>query len=153
MLSTPELKTINPITFLFHRAETTVDQLIHQINIGQQLFKEAVERGLFICGPIHWHYFNFEGEHKPFTLEISLPVGNAIADYDGQFHFKRTEAFRCACITHEGKWDEIPKGYEKLMEFAASKGKTPTTTAREIYVQVNFNNQQSNVTQIQLGIQ
>jgi effector-binding domain-containing protein len=153
MPSTPEFKTINPTTFLFYRTETTVDQLIHQIQIGQQLFKEAVEKGLFICGPVHWHYFNFEGDHKPFTLEIALPVREAIADYDGQFHFKRTEPFQCVCLTHEGGWTDIPKSYEKLMAFVSSKGKTPLTTAREVYVQVDFHNQEANVTEIQLGFQ
>lgn len=153
MPSTPEFKTISPITFLFHRVETTVDQLIHQVPIGQQLFKEAVEKGLFICGPIHWHYFNFEGHHKPFTLEISLPIKGDAADYHGPFGFKHTEAFPCAWLTHEGRWEDIPKSYGELAAFAASKGKVPSATAREIYVQIDFNNQAANVTEIQLGIQ
>jgi effector-binding domain-containing protein len=152
MPSTPELKTIKPITFLYHRMETTVAELINQIHIGQKLYKEAVEKNLHVAGPVHWHYFDFEGEHKPFTLEISLPVANAIADYDGQFHFKRTEEFSCACVTHEGPWDEIPKSYDRLMQFLTANGKAPHTTAREIYVNADFNDQEANVTEIQLGI-
>jgi effector-binding domain-containing protein len=153
MPTSPEIKTIAPCTFLFHRVETTVDQLMQQAQVGQQLFKEAVEKKLFIAGPIHWHYINFEGAHKPFTLEIALPVGNTLQDYDGPFHFKRTEAFTCACLTHDGAWNDIPKTYETLMQFAANLGKTVTTTAREIYVQADWNNQQANVTEIQLGFQ
>lgn len=153
MPSTPEFKTIKPITFLFHRTETTIDQLVHLAHVGQQLFKEAVEKKLFIAGPIHWHYFNFEGDNKPFTLEISLPVGNTIPDYDGSFHFKKTEEFHCVCLTHEGPWAGLTSSYEKLMQFIASNGKVPQTIAREIYVQADFNNQPANVTEIQLGIQ
>lgn len=152
MPSTPELKTIKPITFLFHRVETTVADLINQIPVGQKLYQEAVEKKLHIAGPVHWHYFDFEDEHKPFTLEVSLPVASAIADYDGQFHFKRTEEFTCACVTHEGRWDEIPKSYDRLMQFLTSNGKAPNTTAREIYVNADFNDQEANVTEIQLGI-
>jgi effector-binding domain-containing protein len=153
MPTSPEIKTIAPSTFLFHRVETTVDQLIHKANVGQQLFKEAVEKNLFIAGPIHWHYINFEGDSKPFTLEISLPVGNTLPDYDGPFHFKRTEPFLCVCLTHEGPWNNIPKAYETLMQFAAKQGKGATTTAREIYVQADWDNQVANVTEIQLGLQ
>jgi effector-binding domain-containing protein len=152
MPSTPELKTIKPITFLFHRVETTVADLINQLHVGQKLYQEAVEKNLNIAGPVHWHYFDFEGEHKPFTLEISLPVSSAIAEYDGPFHFKRTEEFTCACLTHEGRWDEIPKSYNALMQFIQSKGRTPQTNSREIYIQGDFNNQEANVTEIQLGI-
>lgn len=152
MPSTPEIKTIKSITFLFHRTETTVNDLINHIPVSQQLFKEAVEKNLDIAGPIHWHYFDFEGEHKPFKLEISLPVGHVIPDYDGPFHFKRTEEFSCACLTHEGRWDDIPKSYDTLMQFVAASGRTPDTIAREIYVQADANNQEANVTEIQLGI-
>lgn len=153
MPSTPELRTIKPITFLFHRTETTMAELINQVAVGQQLYKEALDRDLLIGGPIHWHYFNFEGPEKPFTLEVALPVDKSIPDYDGPFHFKRTENYACACLTHEGRWDDLPKSYDKLVEFATRQGKTPLSTAREIYVQADLNNQDANVTEIQLGVQ
>ena len=152
MPSTPEFKTIKPITFLFHRVETTVANLIDQLPVGQKLYKEAVEKNLNIAGPVHWHYFDFEGDQKPFTLEIALPVSSAIADYDGQFHFKRTEEFTCACLTHEGRWDEIPRSYDRLMQFLSANGREAQTTAREIYVNSDFNNQEANITQIQPAI-
>ena len=152
MPSTPELKTIKPITFLFHRTETTLADLINHVPVGQQLFKEAVDKNLDIAGPVHWHYFGFEGDQKPFTLEIALPVGHVIPDYDGPFHFKRTENFTCACLTHEGRWDEIPKSYETLMEFIARQGRAAQTNSREIYVQADFHNQEANVTEIQIGV-
>jgi effector-binding domain-containing protein len=153
MPSTPEFKTIKPITFLFHRMETNVSELISQVHYSQKLYKEAIDNKLDISGPVHWHYLNFEGEHKPFTLEISLPVGGVIPDYDGPYHFKRTEEFNCACLTHEGKWNDIPKTYDKLIEFIATKNRKPETTAREIYVQADINNQEANITEIQLGVQ
>lgn len=153
MPSTPELKTIKPITFLFHRVETTMAEIIHHIPVSKQLYQEALAKDLMISGPIHWHYFNFESPEKTFTLEVALPVDRSIPDYDGSFHFKRTEEYNCACLTHEGKWDELPKSYDKLVEFALKKGKTPQTHAREIYVQADLNNQDANITEIQLGVQ
>jgi len=153
MPHTPEIKTMKPITFLFHRAETTVAELINFIPVGQQLFKEAVEKKLFITGPIHWHYIGFDGdEKKPFTLEISLPVGEVLSDYDGNFHFKRTDDFKSVCLTHEGRWDEIPKSYGTIMQFMEANHLTPAGITREVYVNADFNNQEANVTQIQIGI-
>ena len=153
MPSTPELKTIKPITFLFHRVETNMADLINHVPVSKQLYREALDRNLMIGGPIHWHYINFEGPEKPFILEVALPVDKSIEDYDGPYHFKRTEEYNCACLTHEGKWDDLPKSYDKLVEFLNRQGKTPLTTAREIYVQADFNNQEANVTEIQLGVQ
>jgi len=118
------------------------------------LFKEAVEKKLFITGSIHWHYFGFDGdESKRFTLEVALPVAEVLSDYDGAFHFKRTESFNSVCLTHEGRWDEIPKSYGAIMQFIQANGLTPAGINREIYVNSDFNNQEANVTEIQFGIQ
>ena len=153
MPTTPELKKIKPATFLFHRAETTMEEVINLVPISQQLIKEAIDKDLMVGGPIHWHYFNFQGPDKPFTLEVALPVNKVIEEYDGPFHFKRTEQYDCACLTHEGRWDELPKSYDVLVEFVKKQGKAPQSHAREIYVHADLNNQEANVTEIQLGIQ
>jgi effector-binding domain-containing protein len=121
--------------------------------IGQQLFKEAVNYNLPITGPVHWHYFGFEGdEHKPFRLEIALPVGEVAEEYDGPFHFKRTEPFRCVSIIHEGGWLEIPKSYGKAFQFIGEQKLVPMVSNREIYVNVDFKYPDANVTEIQIGV-
>src|SRR5689334_8861606 len=115
----PTLKQVKPINFLFYRTETTVGQLGNFLTVANDLFKEAFEKKLRITGPIHWHYFGFQGDvTKPFTLEIALPVADVLGEYDGNFHFKRSESFTCVSIMHEGNWLEIPSSYEKLMRFA-----------------------------------
>ena len=87
----PTLKEIKPINFLYFRAETRVDQLLNFIPVAKDLYKEAVNLDLHVCGPVHWHYFGFTGDaSKSFTLEVALPVSNVVSDYDGNFHFKRT---------------------------------------------------------------
>ncbi len=98
-----QIKNIKPINFLFHRAEVKISDLSSQIPIAKELFKESVRLDLHSSGPIHWHYFGFMGdESKPFTLEVCLPVASIPADYDGKFHFKRTEIFKCVSLLHEG---------------------------------------------------
>lgn len=147
-------KVVPPISFLFFRTETTVAQLANYLPIGQQLFAEAVKNKLFITGPIHWHYIGFTGdESKPFTLEICLPVSEALSEYDGPFHFKRTEPFACITTVHEGAWNDIPMTYGKLMNYMKEHNIQPGSMNREVYTNVDFTNPTANVTVIQMGIQ
>lgn len=149
----PTLKEVKPINFLFFRTETTVGELSKFLSVGQELFAEAFENNLRITGPVHWHYFGFLGEPtKPFTLEIALPVADMIGEYDGKFHFKRTEPFRCVSIIHEGNWLDIPKSYGRLMDFIMRKKLTPIGVNREIYINADFVNPEANITEIQLGV-
>jgi effector-binding domain-containing protein len=150
---TPKVKRIKPINFLFHHAEVTISDLISQIPIAKELFKESVRLDLHPSGPIHWHYFGFMGdESKPFTLEVCLPVASIPADYDGKFHFKRTEDFKCVSLLHEGGWQEIPKSYGILMEFMQQNKLQPNGVTRELYINADFTNPEANVTEIQMGV-
>lgn len=148
-----QVKEIKPINFLFFRTETIVTELAQFLPMASQLFKEAVNKNLAITGPIHWHYHGFMGDvTKPFVLEISLPVAQILEEYDGSFHFKRTEPFRCVTITHEGPWLEIPESYQKLMHFIEAQKLRPSANNREVYVNVDFANPSANSTEIQMGI-
>jgi effector-binding domain-containing protein len=147
------IKEVKPINFLFFRTETKVNELAQYAMIGQDLFREAVAHKLNITGPVHWHYFGFDGdESKSFTLEISLPVSDVLEEYDGKFHFKRTEPFKCVTTIHEGGWLDIPASYGRLMQFIAENKLNPVSANREIYVNVDFKNPEANTTEIQIGV-
>jgi effector-binding domain-containing protein len=148
-----QVKTIKPISFLFFRTETSVSELSQFLSVGQELFKEAVLHKLPITGPIHWHYIGFAGDvSKPFTLEISLPVGQIEEEYDGKFHFKRTEPFKCVSFVHDGGWLELPQSYGKIMQFIQSNNLQPNVVNREIYVNADFKDPSANITEVQIGI-
>jgi len=150
---TPRTKEVKPINFLFHRAEVKISDLTNQIPVAKELFKESVRLDLHPSGPTHWHYFGFMGdESKPFTLEVCLPVASIPVDYDGKFHFKRTENFKCVSLLHEGGWQEIPKSYGILMEFMQQNKLKPSGITRELYINADFVNPETNVTEIQMGI-
>ncbi len=149
----PQLKEVKPINFLFYRAETKVSELAQFIPIAKDLFKEAVRLDLHVAGPVHWHYFGFTGdETKSFILEVALPVAQIVNEYDGKFHFKRTDNYKCVSLIHEGGWDSIPQSYGKIMQFVAENGLQPLGTNRELYINVDFAFPEANVTQIQLGV-
>ncbi|GHM99276.1 hypothetical protein WSM22_07660 [Cytophagales bacterium WSM2-2] len=154
MNTAPEVKEVKPVSFLFYRTETTVNELINLIPVSQEIIREAVERKLPITGAVHWHYFGFDGDlTKKFTVEVAVPVGKVLSDYDGKFHFKRTNPFRCVQLTHEGPWLELPNSYGSIMKFIADNKLTPSSAIREVYVNSDFENPEANVTEIQFGIQ
>lgn len=148
-----QIKVVKPVNFLFFRTETTVAALGNFLPIAKELFKEAVQLDLWVTGPVHWHYYGFTGEEsKPFTLEIALPVATLPEQYDGKFHCKRTEPFRCVSVVHEGSWYDIPKSYGTIMQFVSSNGLMPIDVNRELYINADFDHPDANVTEIQLGI-
>ena len=148
-----QVKEVKPINFIYYRTETRLSDLINLLPVAQEIYREAVNNDLSITGPVHWHYFGFTGdETKPFTLEIALPVGKVLSGYDGKFHFKRTEPFKCVSLIHEGGWNEIPSTYDKMMQFITKHKLEPLAVNREIYVNADFNTPEANVTEIQIGI-
>jgi effector-binding domain-containing protein len=148
-----QVKAVKPISFIYFRTEAKIDELAGFLSISQELFREAVRYDLTITGPIHWHYFGFEGDaNKSFTLEIGLPVGEVPEGYDGKFHFKRTEPFKCVSAVHEGNWLDMPVSYAKLMGYIAEHNLKPLAINREIYVNADFRHPEANVTEIQIGI-
>ena len=151
--NTPRVKEIRPINFLFYRVEVKVKDLISQVPVANELFKEAVKLNLHPTGPIQWHYIGFTGvASKPFLLEICLPVANVASDYDGSFHFKRTENFKSVSLVHEGGWDEIQKSYDILKKCVEQHNYQPVGITRELYINADFTDPQANVTEIQMGI-
>lgn len=149
---TPVKKQVQPISFLLFRTETTLGELSNFFHVANQLYAEALTNKLSVTGPVHWHYFGFTEAAKPFTLEIALPVSEVLPEYDGRFHFKRTDNFKCVSIIHEGNWLNMTGSYEKLLRYAGEHQLTPAGVNREIYVNVDFVNPQANVTEIQLGV-
>lgn len=147
------IKEIRPVNFLYFRVETKVDELYKYIPVAKDLFREAVANDLHVSGPVHWHYFGLNDPTQPFTLEISLPVDRVVADYDGMFHFKRTELFKCVSLIHEGGWLEIPNSYQKAFQFMGEHGLVPVGANRELYINADFTDPKANTTEIQIGIQ
>jgi effector-binding domain-containing protein len=149
----PTIKQIKPINFLYFRAEAHVGQLLNFVPVARELVREAVNYNLHVTGPIHWHYFGFSGNASDvFTLEISLPVSDVIAGYDGNFHFKRTESFRCVALTHEGGWDSLSGTYNKINEFIKKAHMENSGVTREVYVNTDFKDPEANITEIQIGV-
>ncbi|HYG17426.1 MAG TPA: GyrI-like domain-containing protein [Ohtaekwangia sp.] len=147
-----EIKEVKPINFLFFRTAAKVSELVNFLDVARDHFREAVQYDLRVTGPVHWHYIGFTDLQQLFTLEIALPVADILQEYDGAFHFKRTEPFRCVSTLHEGDWLTIPKSYNELAKFMQDNNVTPTAVNRELYINADFRFPEANVTEIQMGI-
>ena len=148
-----QVKEVKPINFIYFRTEATLSTLHNFLAVSKELFREAVSHDLQITGPVYWHYFGFSmDESKPFILEVALPVSDVLSGYDGNFHFKRTEPFKCVSIIHEGAWNELPSTYAKMSQFIVKHKLEPVACNREIYINADFNFPEANVTEVQIGI-
>lgn len=148
-----QIKTIRPINFLFFRTLATIPELAKHLSVAPELFKEAAACNLWVTGPVHWHYLGFTGDpDAPFTLEISLPVAAIPSDYDGRFHFKRTQPFNCVSSVHEGPWLQMGETYARVMSYMSENGLIPSGVNRELYVNVDFEDSDANTTEVQVGI-
>ena len=81
-----------------------------------------------------------------------MPIARPLQPYNGQFKVKTTGDFKCVCLTHEGRWDEIPMSYSRIMDFMKANHLASDRENRELYVNADFINQQGNITELQLGI-
>ena len=150
-----QIKEIKPINFLYFKTETKVSELSGFIpQIPKALHLEAAKLGLHVTGPVYWNYFGFTGDgSKPFTLEISIPIGELPDNYQGDFLIGRTNTFKCLSTFHEGNWYDIPSTYGKMMQYIQHHNLNPVAVNREVYINCDFVNPEANFTEIQMGIE
>jgi effector-binding domain-containing protein len=81
-----------------------------------------------------------------------ISPGDVIKEYDGRFHFKRTEPFKCVSLIHEGSWQDLPRSYGTLMQFINKKHLKLAGVNREIYINADFASPDANITEVQIGV-
>jgi effector-binding domain-containing protein len=149
-----QLKQVKPMTTFYFSEQTDIAGLEKLTRvIARKLYKAAIQADLEITGPVYWLYYDFDGNpQKKFTLEIALPIHQKV-DYWGEFGFKTTKEFSCASIIHTGSWYTIPQSYALLIEQLTQAGHLMSGNNREIYMYMDFNKLENNITEIQIGIQ
>lgn len=150
-----QIKEIRPITFLYYRAETTLNQLQTFIDqkIPYKLQKDAVDNGMWLGGPVYWNYFGFTSPEHPFTLEIAVPVNFAPENYSGAFKLRTSDPYKCLSEIHEGGWLEITNTYTRIFQFIQQNQLKPNGNYREIYMHADFSHPEGNITDVQVGIE
>ena len=144
---------VNPFKALVFSTQATLSELGQHVgSVARQLHADAVANRLDIVGPIQWIYEGMDGNpHTRFNLTIALPVSGQPSG-ETAFKCQTLPTFKCIWLIHHGPWNQMHIPYSQLFQQALSHQMTPSSISRELYIHVDFENAENNITLIQLGI-
>ena len=133
--------------------ETSIKELSKFVRVKAfEIYKEAIVSGYEITGPVYWIYYGMDGNpDTQFNLEIGIPVQEKKNPNDG-FICKTVETMECATLIHNGTWENLSQSYSFLIAELMKSGRMLNGVAREVYINIDFNNPENNNTEIQLGL-
>lgn len=147
-----EIKTQQPFKAIYTRRKATLKTLSESIgHVAQSLFEDAVAAKLLPAGPVYWVYYDMDGNpDKEFDLDIVIPVqGEGKPE---KFELTEMPEFKFASTTHIGDWSKFGGTYEQLIGTLMSKGEEMTGICRELYINIDMEHADRNITEIQVGI-
>lgn len=150
-----ELKKIHPMQVLCFETQTKLSELGAYVRVvAHNMYQTAVQHGLEITGPVYWIYEGMDGNPETlFSLTIALPVTFKEKDLAGSdFKLKSLCAFQCVSGQHWGQWEKLGETYGSLIPKIRSEGLNLSGENREIYLNMDFQNPEANITEIQIGI-
>lgn len=144
---------VNAFKALVFSTQATLSELGQHVgSVARQLHADAVANQLDIVGPIQWIYEGMDGNpHTRFNLTIALPVSGQPSG-ETAFDCQTLPTFKCIWLIHQGAWNQMHIPYSQLFQQALSHQMTPGSISRELYIHVDFENAENNITLIQLGI-
>ena len=150
-----EIRKIEPIHVICFETETTMkDMLRHVRVVAHQIYQDAVKQELEITGPVYWIYQGADGQpDTKFFLTIAVPVTKPDAEIQGsEFKLRKLDSFTCISQTHFGDWNKLGETYGRLFGEVQSGNLIPSGETREIYLNMDFENTEGNITEVQIGI-
>lgn len=148
-----EIKECQAIKTLSFTTQTTFVEMQNLvIGKAREIYQEAVNKGLDICGPVYWIYTGADGNPQTrFQLQIAVPV-NIEMEFAGELVCKNLPDFKFVKYTHYGKWENFGEAYCKVFAFIADSGFKYSGTCREVYIHIDLENPDNHITEIQVGI-
>jgi effector-binding domain-containing protein len=149
-----QTKTIQPIHVLFFETQTSLTQLSEHVrHVAHKLYQDALRNGMEITGPIYWIYEGADGQLDTiFSLTIALPVTPQTQLPGSEFKTKYLETFNCVTEQLYGDWNTLGTVYGSLISEIMSQNKSLSGQNREIYLNMDFENPERNITEVQVGI-
>ncbi len=147
-----EIEKIGTMNVYCFTVETSIAQLGQYVRTkAKELYYSAIEQQLEITGPIYWIYNGMDGNPETlFTLEICLPVA-MYKPVNSIFQCKELQPFECISQTLNGNWNNLPETYSQLFAELYKQGLQHNGVCREIYLNMDFNNFENNITKVQVG--
>ncbi len=148
-----QIRTTQPIHVIYFEVETTLTEMVQYVRVkAKQLYQEAVKNNLEITGPVYWIYNGADGQpNTPFTLTIAIPIAH-YAIIDSEFQIKTLDAFRFVSKIHTGAWNRLGETYCLIFSELSVKEPAVSGETREMYINMDFENPEGNLTEIQIGL-
>lgn len=145
------IKTHPPLTVLYSTHRTTLKELQQFTGtVMKDLYGEAADKTL-ISGPVYWIYYGVDGKPDTvFTLEIALPIQGAFQP--SKFSVKELPAFKTLTHVHEGAWQQLYATYGQMIQHIEANKLPMKDECRELYVNIDFEKPENNITEVQIGI-
>ena len=135
--------------------ETTMKEMLQRVRVvAHRIYKDAVKHGLEITGPVYWIYEGADGQpDTKFFLTIAVPVTEPAFEIQGsEFKLRKLDSFTCISQTHFGDWNKLGETYGRLFGEVQSGNLKLSGLTREIYLNMDFENPDGNITEVQIGI-
>lgn len=145
------IKTHPPMTVLCSTHETTIQQLDQFVGtVMKDLYLEAANNTI-VSGPVYWIYHGMDGQPETvFTLEIAVPIQGRYQS--SKFSIKELSPFRTVTHIHEGAWEQLPATYTQMMKHIEANKIPMKDECRELYLNIDFQKPENNITEVQVGI-
>jgi len=143
------------MTVFCFETETTMETMMQYVRVvARQLYQDAITHDLEITGPVYWIYQGADGQpDTKFALTVAIPVTNSSAQSSGsQFNIAKLDTFQCLSEQHLGDWAKLGNTYGALMGEIQSKNLQMSGLTREIYLNMDFENPEANITEVQIGV-
>lgn len=149
-----QLKTIQPIHVLYFETQTSLKEISQHIrHVAHALHRDAVKNDMEITGPVYWIYNGADGNPETvFNLTIALPVSPKPELVNSEFQTKYLDTFECVTDQLYGDWNGFGEAYGKLVSSIIARNIAFSGENREIYINLDFENPERNITEIQIGI-
>ena len=145
------IKTHPPLTILYSTHQTTITQLGQFVGtVMKDLYREAAINTI-VTGPVYWIYHGMDGKPDTvFTLEIALPIHGPFPS--SLFSIKELPPFKTVAHIHEGAWEQLYATYSQMMQHVEANKIPMKDECRELYLNIDFQNPENNITEVQVGI-
>jgi effector-binding domain-containing protein len=138
-----------PLTVLYSTHKTTLKELPQLSSVSKEVYSDAANNS-FVSGPIFWIYRGADGKpDTEFTLEIAVPIQGFFNSK--KFSIKELTPFKAVVHRHEGPWEDLGDSYGQIMQYVESNKIPIKDEFREIYLNVDFQRPENNITEVQVG--
>jgi effector-binding domain-containing protein len=137
------------VTVLYSTHKTTLKELQQLSNVSKEVYTDAANHS-FVSGPVYWIYRGADGNPETvFTLEIAVPIQGFFNSK--KFSIKELAPFKAVVHRHEGSWEQLGNSYGQIMQYVESNRIPIKDEFREIYLNVDFQRPENNITEVQVG--